>query len=119
MAQDSICYHVVDIDRVIFNDFYLILLNNENGDTLFLISAKAGPRLHKDFVDYNETFSVGDCYKLNFTRKDSLFSEKLSRRYSRIEHLEIKYGDKIFWEDHLIQVPIYYSEQVYDLCYQR
>ncbi len=118
-SQEVQCYRLLGIDNTIFKDFNLIMFDTKLGDTIFVMSAKASKRMNKNFTGFDEVLVRGECYELEFTRKDSLFNEKLGRKYSRIDHLEINIGSKTIWDDQLVQVPINYTEQIYDLCYKR
>lgn len=118
-SQDTSCYKLLGVDNSIFSEFYLILFQNSSDDTVFVMSAKDIMNRREYFTNFGEKLAKGGCYIIEFSRKDSLFTEKLSENYTQIDSLEIKFGTKIFWEDHLVQRPVYYSEQIYDLYYKR
>jgi hypothetical protein len=110
-------YRLIRIDSVVFAKSYLLILENFQQDTIFILS----DRIVRHYDDINENYGeqvvVNNLYRLKFYKIDNMFPEKLGYRYRPIEHLEIRFGSIIFWTDQLIQVPIHYTSQLNGLYY--
>lgn len=109
-------YLLLRIDSVVFAKSYLLILENFQQDTIFILSDRIVRHYGNDEY-YGEPVVLNTLYKLKFYKIDNMFNEKLRYRYRPIEHLEIRFGSIIFWTDQLIQVPIHYTSQLNGLYY--
>ncbi|MFI5144226.1 MAG: hypothetical protein ACHQJ4_01400 [Ignavibacteria bacterium] len=110
-------YRLIRVDSVVFAKSYLLIMENFQQDTIFILSDRIVRHYDGTDENYGEPVAVNNLYRLKFYKIDNMFQEKLGFRYRTIEHLEIRFGSIIFYTDQLIQVPIHYTTQMNGLYY--
>ena len=110
-------YRLLRVDSVVFAKAYLLIMENFQQDTVFILSDRIVRHYDGTDENFGEPVAPGGLYKLKFFKIDNMFQEKLGFRYRTIEHLEIRFGSIIFYTDQLIQVPIHYTSQLNGLFY--
>jgi len=110
-------YRLLRVDSVVFAKAYLLIMENFQQDTVFILSDRIVRHYDGTDENYGEPVALNNLYKLKFYKIDNMFQEKLGFRYRTIEHLEIRFGSIIFYTDQLIQVPIHYTNQLNGLYY--
>jgi len=110
-------YRLIRVDSVVFAKAFLLIMENFQQDTIFILSDRIVRHYDGTDENYGEPVALNNLYKLKFYKIDNMFQEKLGFRYRTIEHLEIRFGSIIFYTDQLIQVPIHYTNQLNGLFY--
>ena len=110
-------YYVLEVDSTMFKKFNFIVSRNYLSDTLFLISEKN--LINSDTFNKYEIISKYKKYKLFLEPFDTTNKIEVHKSLSKIDNLEIKYGNYLIWKDEKLKQRFYYSKNIFHILIKK